>query len=150
MSAKDTDLRELERLRRKAGDYDQGELGRAMNTPKLVGYIVEHWGEHAMAENRPTIVFATSRLHARSIRDAFRGAGVVAEAVDGQTPRVARKRALKDLAEGRLKVLVSVDLFTEGWDCPPVSCVVHARPTLSLTLWLLAAVCTLVVQAAPG
>lgn len=136
LSAKDKDLRELEVMKRKSGDYDKAELGRRMNTPKLVGFIVEHWGEHAMADKRPTIVFAASRLHARSIRDAFRAAGVRAEAVDGLTAGMKRKHALEDLATGRLDVLVSVDLFTEGWDCPPVACVIHARPTLSQILWL--------------
>jgi hypothetical protein len=34
------------------------------------------------------------------------------------------------VATGATQVLVSVGVLTEGWDCPPVSCILMARPTL--------------------
>jgi superfamily II DNA or RNA helicase len=43
---------------------------------------------------------------------------------------------LDALASGAVQVVVNVGILTEGWDCPRVSCVVLARPTKSLGLYL--------------
>jgi len=47
----------------------------------------------------------------------------------GKIDRIASKN-------GTLQVLVNVELFTEGFDCPNIDFVLLARPTRSLTLYL--------------
>lgn len=47
-----------------------------------------------------------------------------------------RKRLVEEFRQGRLQVLVNVDVFSEGFDCPDVEFVQMARPTLSLAKYL--------------
>ena len=55
---------------------------------------------------------------------------------DTHTHREDRANAIKKFAKGKLKALVNVEVATEGFDLPDASCVVIARPTKSLSLYL--------------
>lgn len=86
-----------------AGEYDQAELGAAMDKRELVGNLVEHWAR--LAEQRRTVVFATNVAHSRNIVEAFRGAGVAAEHLDGETPSVDRAAILRRIDTGETLVV---------------------------------------------
>ena len=62
--------------------------------------------------------------------------GVNAVAVDSKTPAMERKRMVEEFRHGKIEVLVNVDVFSEGFDCPDVEFVQLARPTLSLAKYL--------------
>ena len=64
----------------------------------------------------------------------FQALGIAAVAISGTTPADRRRGALSDLAEGRVQVVFSVDLFNEGVDIPTVDVVLMLRPTESATL----------------
>jgi DNA repair protein RadD len=51
------------------------------------------------------------------------------------TPLAEREQILAALASGEIKVVANCMVLTEGWDCPPVSCVILARPTRQLGLY---------------
>lgn len=125
---------DLSNVRVTGDDFDQAALAAALDTKELVGDIVAHW--RRLASDRLTVAFAVNRDHARHIRDEFRGAGVVAESLDSHTRPRLRDQLLADLAGGVIRVLCSVGVLTEGWDCPPVSCAILARATVSLSLYL--------------
>ena len=57
-------------------------------------------------------------------------------AIDSRTPASERKELVDDFRRGKVKVLVNVDIFSEGFDCPDVESVQLARPTLSLAKYL--------------
>jgi superfamily II DNA or RNA helicase/HKD family nuclease len=80
--------------------------------------------------------FCVSVEHARFMADQFQSLGVAAVAVSGNTPDEERREALRGLAEGRIQVVFSVDLFNEGVDVPTVDVVLMLRPTESPTLFL--------------
>jgi superfamily II DNA or RNA helicase len=63
-----------------AGDYDETELAEAVDKPKLVGDIVEHWKR--LGRGKQTIVFATNIAHSKHICAMFNEAGIKAEHVD--------------------------------------------------------------------
>jgi DNA repair protein RadD len=115
------------------GDYRAAELAEVMNTSALTGDIVEHWRQHA--SDRLTLVFAVNRIHARSLAERFRQAGVAADWIDGSLAQKQRKRVLKRFGN-ETRVLTSVLLFTEGWDRPDITALILARPTKSLRLHL--------------
>jgi superfamily II DNA or RNA helicase len=117
-----------------AGDYNQAALGAAMDKPKLVGDIVEHWLR--LAHGRKTVVFASSVEHSMHISEAFRNVGIAAQHLDGATETTRRVQILKDLSEGALTVVSNVNVLSEGWDCPSVECIVLARPTQSMGMYL--------------
>ena len=50
------------------------------------------------------------------------------ETVTGETDKNVRANILNDLANGDLQVVVNVAVLTEGFDAPPVSCIVLTRP----------------------
>ena len=54
--------------------------------------------------------------------------GVDAAAIHGDLPQVARERALRRFAEGKLAVLVATDVAARGLDIDDVGAVVHYDP----------------------
>jgi DNA repair protein RadD len=124
----------LKGVKVRLSDYVESQLAERMDKPKLVGDIVEHW--HRLAERRRTVVFATGVAHSVHIRDEFRRSGVRAEHIDGSTPIEERDDILARLAAGEIDIVCNCMVLTEGWDRPEVSCLVLARPTKSLGLYL--------------
>ena len=121
-------------IKKSVGDYNIKQLGERMNRRVLVGDIVDHW--RRLGENRLTVCFAVLVAHSKAIVEQFQDAGVAAAHLDGTTPKHEREAVLADLAAGRIRVLVNVGVLTEGWDCPAVSCIILARPTCSMGLYL--------------
>lgn len=125
---------DLSKVKTTGGDYNLAELDRAVNTRELVGDIVAHW--QRIAEGRTTVVFASSVEHSQAIVAHFVEAGVAAEHLDGKTPKEEREAILARLASGETAVVSNMGVLTEGWDLPRTKCVVLARPTKSLGLYL--------------
>lgn len=128
------------------GDYVETQLAERMNEARLVGDIVTHW--HRLAAGRLTVAFASSVEHSVHIRDEFRRSGVNAEHIDGTTPADERDAILQRLAHGVVQVVSNYGVLTEGWDCPPVSCCILARPTKQMGLYR--QMVGRVLRAAPG
>jgi DNA repair protein RadD len=125
---------DLTRVRTVAGDYHQGELEVAVNQPQLIGDVVGHWLRHAAG--RRSVVFATSIKHSAALCEEFLRAGVAAEHVDADTPQELRDATFERFRCGQTQVLTNVFLAAYGFDLPELSCVVLARPTKSLMLYL--------------
>ncbi|MDT4949710.1 MAG: hypothetical protein QOJ37_2305 [Pseudonocardiales bacterium] len=80
--------------------------------------------------------FCVSVEHARFMARHFQAHGLEAVAVWADSPEAERVDALRGLADGRIQVVFSVDLFNEGVDVPSVDVVLMLRPTESATLFL--------------
>lgn len=116
---------DLNKAKVSRGDYQDGELGEMV--AQDADEIVKAWVEHA--SDRLTVAFVPTVGSAHELRDAFLAQGVAAEAVIGSTPTAERTAMYARLASGETRVLVNVFVLVEGWDCPPVSCILMARPT---------------------
>src|SRR3990167_3637293 len=125
---------DLKGLKTVAGDYVESELEKRLNIPKLVGDICTNWARYG--QNRQTLVFASGVKHSINIANAFRSLGVNASHVDGGTPKEERDIIVNNFTEEKIKVLCNCAVFTEGTDIPSASCLVFARPTKSLLLYL--------------
>ena len=55
--------------------------------------------------------------------------------MDGSTPKTERDAILARLQSGETEVVANCMVLTEGFDCPPVGCIVLARPTKQLGLF---------------
>lgn len=132
------DLPDFSTVRLLGGDFDEDQAATIMERPTLVGDILEQWKKHANAAGKPrsTIIFACNVAHSRHIVNVFRHAGISAEHLDGQVPEKDREAILDRLAGGQTSIVSNVLLLSEGFDCPPVSCIVIARPTASRTLFI--------------
>ena len=118
------------------GDYTENGINRAnVDRPDIMtAGTLRLWQRYA--QERQTIVYAVSVRHARNLIEVFKGAGIVAGIMLGDTPLDERAATIENFRSGRLRVLVNVAVATEGFDLPDASCVVIARPTRSLTLYL--------------
>ena len=125
---------DLKRLRTVAGDYNARDLDAEMNRAQLTGDIVAHWLKLAAA--RRTVLFATSIEHSVALAEEFLRAGVAAEHVDANTPPQMREATFERFRDGRTQVLCNCFLASYGFDLPELDCVVLARPTKSLMLFL--------------
>jgi len=125
---------DLSRVRITAGDYNQRDLGEVMGGTQIVGDVVETW--LARAGNRRTVVFAVNIGHSAALANEFRTHGVAAEHVDANTPTDERRAIFDRFRSGETQVLTNCTLASYGFDLPELDCVVMARPTRSLVLYL--------------
>lgn len=80
--------------------------------------------------------FCVDIAHAEFMAAEFVKAGIAAAAVSATTKQRERDAALRDLEQGKLQIVFSVDLFNEGVDVPRVDTIVFLRPTESATVFL--------------
>ena len=116
------------------GDYQVKEMDSVLNKrpsiERLYNCVMEY------AHNRKGFVYAININHARSIAEYYQSQGVHAVAIDSHTPVKERERIISSFRSGGLQVLINVDIFSEGFDCPDVEFIQLARPTLSLAKYL--------------
>ena len=118
-----------------AGDYTEKGIEAANGSRDVMtARALKFWQQHAA--DRQTIVYAVSVPHADNLAALLLGQGIPAAAIHARTDATARAQAIDDFSEGRLRVLVNVAIATEGFDLPDASCIVIARPTKSLSLYL--------------
>lgn len=117
-----------------AGEYQQRELGEAVDKPMLVGDIVQHW--HSLALGQQTICFATNIAHSRHICEQFVAAGVRAEHCDHYATEDERQQIVSRFKNHETTVLCNAGMFAEGFDSPSASCMILARPTKSLIRYI--------------
>lgn len=115
------------------GDYTAESMQEAMST-KIFGHIVKQYKR--IANGKQAVVYTYSVDSAIKIATEFNSAGISAIEVDGTTSKEKRDRAVRKFRDQEIKILVNVNLFTEGVDLPNVDCVIMARPTASLALYL--------------
>ena len=125
---------DLTKLRTIGGDYDEKELFARVNKPKLVADIVDTWVKRS--ENRPTIGFAVNVLHSQSLCEQFKDRGIRAAHIDSYMPTKLREQLVNDFKDGYIKVLFNVGILDKGFDYPEASCLIMARPTKSLMLYI--------------
>ena len=125
---------DLSKIKITAGDYNEKQLDQVMREPKLVGDIVENWSR--IAAGLQTIVFTTTVAHSVAVCEAFNHVGVASEHIDGRTDKQERLGIISRFRSGRTQVLCNCAVLTEGVDVPEIACVIMARPTKSLALYM--------------
>ena len=125
---------DLTKLRTIAGDYDEKELFSRVDKPKLIADVVETWIK--LGENRPTIGFAVNVLHSQHLCEQFKNRGIRAEHIDSYISKSERDRIVEDFKSGYVKVLFNVGILDKGFDHPEASCLIMARPTKSLMVYI--------------
>lgn len=128
-------------LHTRGGDFVQSEIDALMEGKAVVANAVKHWRK--IADDKLTIAFCVSVQRAEELAEEFRANGIAAAAISGDTPLDVRNRAFMDFADRKLKVITSVNLFSEGFDLAAqvgrditVEAVLLHRPTQSLAMHL--------------
>ena len=116
------------------GDYQNKEMDMLLNKKPSIERLYRSLEE--FGKDRKGIVYAINISHAQKITKLYQEHGVKAIAIDSKTPAVERQQDIEAFKKGDIQVLVNVDIFSEGFDCPDVEFVQLARPTLSLAKYL--------------
>ena len=127
------------------GDYQLKELNEVMDVRPSLERLCLTIKEYV--PGKKGIVYAISIQHAEHIAEFYRENGIKAVAISSKTPLAERQELIERFKSSSLssslnsisddiEVLVSVDLFSEGFDCPDVEFVQLARPTLSLAKYM--------------
>ena len=116
------------------GDYQNKEMDMLLNKKPSIERLYRSLEEYG--KDRKGIVYAINISHAQKITKLYQEHGVKAIAIDSKTPAAERQQDIEAFKKGDIQVLVNVDIFSEGFDCPDVEFVQLARPTLSLAKYL--------------
>jgi superfamily II DNA or RNA helicase len=125
---------DLSQVRRTGGDYRADDLGAALADSLAPEVIAKAVVEHA--EDRPTILFAPTVASANIIGTAVADAGRSVGHVNGAMAAEARRSVLSDFKSGQIDLVTNCMVLTEGFDEPKTSCIVIARPTTQVGLYV--------------
>lgn len=125
---------DLSGLRTRGGDFTPEQAAERMDRPTVTGDAISHY--QRLCNHKRAIAFCCSMQHADSVAAAFNRSGVRAATLLGTTPADHRDQLVRQLAAGDLSVLVTVDVVSEGFDCPAAEAAILLRPTQSLGLYL--------------
>lgn len=125
---------DLSGIKMVAGDYNRGDLVKAVDKPAITGDAVAHYQK--LMPGKPAIAFCASVEHAEHVADLFGQAGFRARSLDGKMDDAERKSCIEGLGNGHIQVLTSCDIVSEGTDIPVVTGAILLRPTQSESLYL--------------
>ena len=130
------EMRKVRGLKKRGadGDYQTKEMATVLDVPESIEHLYHTYNLYA--RGKKGIVYAIDRAHAQHIAEYYSAKGIRACCIEAQTPAGERERLVRDYREGRMDVIVNVDIFSEGFDCPEVEFIQLARPTLSLAKYL--------------
>lgn len=121
------------KLRKSNSDYSSQSMNEAISH-QIYGHIVEQY--QRLANGKQAVVYCHSIESAKKVTEQFSQVGITAAEIDGSTDSKVRERLVQRFRDQQLTILANVNLFTEGVDLPNVDCVIIARPTSSLALYL--------------
>ena len=130
------------------GDFSLREMSEKLDVRPSIERLCDTAIRYA--KDKKGIVYAIDIKHAEHIAEYYRERGLYAVAISSKTPAEERKSiidrfrnsndSLKNtncqVLDSPIRILVNVDLFGEGFDCPDVEFIQLARPTLSLSKYL--------------
>lgn len=86
---------------------------------------VDAWLKHS--EGSSTFMFCARVVDARAWAQRFRDAGVMADVIHAKTPRAEREDIMARFVRGHVRVIVNVNVMTEGVDVPEARTIILAR-----------------------
>lgn len=125
---------DLSKVRRLAGDLQADAVAEELLDADAPDQLAQHYLDEA--PDRVGAVFWPNVLAATAGLEAFQAAGLVSGLVLGETPDAEREAVYDGMRNGTVQVVHNVNVLTEGWDMPQVSCIVPARLTQSAGLYI--------------
>lgn len=116
------------------GDYKNSALVEVCDTSKIRAQLYDSYAKNALGKKG--IIYSISREHSEHICSQFRNRGVAIENIDSKTPAKVRETVIKAFKNGEIDIIVNVDIFSEGFDCPDIEFIQLARPTKSLVKYI--------------
>lgn len=125
---------DLSDIKTTGGDYNNKQLGDKMSELEIIGDVVSSYKK--FGNNLPAICFAVNKEHSIKLCQEFNEANISAVHCDESSNQKERDNAIKDLKEGKIKILCNVNIFSTGVDIPEAIVGIMARPTKSEVLYI--------------
>lgn len=116
------------------GDFKTSALEREMDTKQIRARLLDSYLK--LAKGKKGIIYSISRKHSEHICEEYKTAGINIVKIDSLTPREERRLYVQRFKAGQIDIIVNVDIFSEGFDCPDIEFIQLARPTRSLVKYL--------------
>ena len=116
------------------GDYKISALTQIFDTSKIRAQLYNSYVKNALGKKG--IIYSISREHSEHICTQYRRHNIAIENIDSETPAKVRENIIKAFKNGEIDIIVNVDIFSEGFDCPDIEFIQLARPTKSLVKYL--------------
>lgn len=126
---------DIKSVKLSSGEYNSVDLSSLMSRSVYIKSAVDAYKKYASDRDK-VLVFAVSIEHAKLLAKEFAAAGYEAEAIHSKMLRQTRKSILNRFDHGALRVLINVEILTEGWDSPKVNAIMLCRPTTSPALFV--------------
>lgn len=118
------------------GDYVVSSLASVVDVPKVVKTAVKEACNVIESENRKGVMwFCVNQQHCEHVQECLTSLGYTAPIVTAKTPAKDRDRIVESFKNRQLRMIINIDVYTEGFNAKHVDCVVALRPTLSKGLW---------------
>ena len=128
---------DLTGVRKVGGDYVAKALPEQLDNADVVGRAVKELVGIINAERRKSVViFAIDIEHCRHVSEELQRYGIRAPFVTAKTSAAERDRIVQEFKSGRHRVLINVNVYTEGFNAKQVDCVALLRPTLSRGMYV--------------
>lgn len=124
----------LDQVKRSRGDYQDNDLGEAMEDADAGNTIADAYLKHA--DGRRAAMFSPTKRTAQRFADDLNERGIPTEVVLGETTSDERAAIYERFRTGVTKVISSCMVITEGWDAPWAEVAIMARPTTSNALYI--------------
>lgn len=116
------------------GDYKVSALERTMDNDHIRAQLLESYMK--LAKGKKGIIYSISREHSEHICAKYQSIGVKIVTIDSTTPARKREMFVDEFKTGLIDIIVNVDIFSEGFDCPDIEFIQLARPTKSLVKYI--------------
>lgn len=125
---------DLETLEVRHGDYVDTQMAQQATRPEALRHTFDEW-LRITGGDRPTIHIGSTVEQAKITAAYWCERGYPAEVIVGDVDRETRKGIVARLETGETKLITSVGCLSKGFDCPPISCVLFVRKTVSKALF---------------
>lgn len=118
----------------KYGDYKESSMEEKMDIGSIRAQLLKSY--QSLAEGKKGIIYAINIAHAKHLCREYEEAGYKTVCIDSNTDTSERKDLVEKFRKGKIDIIVNVDIFSEGFDCPDIEFIQLARPTRSLVKYL--------------
>lgn len=116
------------------GDYKNSALVEVCDTSRIRAQLYDSYEKNVLGKKG--IIYSISREHSEHICLQYRSRDVAIENIDSKTPAKVREKVIQAFRNGEIDIIVNVDIFSEGFDCPDIEFIQLARPTKSLVKYI--------------
>ncbi|MCY3411338.1 MAG: DEAD/DEAH box helicase family protein [Candidatus Heimdallarchaeota archaeon] len=112
--------------------YNQAELVQQQIRENIINQIYSNWLKYKQSKS---VGFCSSITQAEVMEEYFSSKGVKVLSLTSKTEKSLRRNAIKDLEDGKIEIIFTVDLFNEGVDIPSLDTLLFIRPTESVAIY---------------